>query len=97
MFIPEYCRSSCLIEDHEDGLEHGSARFGIRHLLLDVGEPDEYVALGHAPEQTLESDDARAFDNAGSDVELHAAEPLVGAGVDQVRLVDIYKAFNNHH
>ena len=86
-----------LIEDHEDGLQHGPVRLRVHHLLLDVGEPDEDVALGHAPEQTLESDDARAFDNAGSDVELHAAKPLVGAGVDQVRLVDIYKAFNNHH
>ena len=52
MFIPKCWgyRQSCLVEDHEDGLEHGPARLGVRHLLLDVGEPDEDVALGHAPE-----------------------------------------------
>ena len=78
-----------LIEDHEDGLQHGPVRLRVHHLLLDVGEPDEDVALGHAPEQTLEGDDAETLDDARGYVELHAAVPLVGAGVDQVRLVNI--------
>ena len=78
-----------LEEDHEDGFEHGPARVGVDHLLLDVGEADEDVALGHAPEQPFEGDYAGSLDHARGDVELHTVIPLVSAGVDQVRFVDI--------
>ena len=80
-----------LIKDHEDRLQDGPSRLGVRHLLLDVGEADEDVSLGHAPEQSLEGDNARALDHARRYVEFHTAVPLVRPGVDQVRLVDVYE------
>ena len=59
-----------LEEDEEDALVQRVAAVRVDHLLLDVHELDEHVALGHSPEHGLKGEHPGSVKHSGSDVEL---------------------------
>merc|ERR1719462_56099 len=72
-----------LIEDEEDALAKRVSAVGVHHLLLDVHEFDEHVALGDSPEHRLESQHPGSVQNSGSDVKLERrGGPLIGSIFD---------------
>ena len=72
-----------LVEDEEDALVKRVSAVGVHHLLLDVHEFDEHVALGDSPEHRLESQHPGSVQNSGSDVELEGrGGPLISSIFD---------------
>merc|ERR1712172_270062 len=57
-------------EDEEDALVQRVPAVRVDHLLLDVHELDEHVALGHSPEHGLKGEHPGSVKHSGSDVEL---------------------------